>query len=313
MLNADIKNFKFTSDHDGLEISALISVPSSPDFNGVVQIVHDMCDYKERYMPFIDYLAAEGFICVIHDNRGHGQSICSEDDLGFLYKNGDVGYVDDIHQLSTIVKQVYPSLPYFLIGFGMGSLGARAFIKRYDTEINGLFIVGSPSFKRFSKFAFNVETALMQKMGSHYRSDEINSILQTTLSKPFKNENTNFPWICSDSNVVSAYAADPNCNFIFTLNGYSALLSLLRQVYSDEGWRVENSHLPIRFISGQNDPCMISEKRFFKSVQMLENLGYESVSHRLFDGMRHEILNESDCLTVYKDIAKSLYSWIDRL
>ena len=43
------------------------------------------------------------------------------------------------------------------------------------------------------------------------------------------------------------------------------------------------------------------------------DIGYENVSHRLFDGMRHEILNEKDNITVYKDIAKTLYSWLDRL
>ena len=104
MLNAAVKNFQFTSDFDGLEIDASIAVPSS-NINGIVQIVHGMCEYKERYFPFMDYLAEEGFITVIHDNRGHGKSVCSKDDLGFLYKNGDVGYVEDIHQLTKIVKE----------------------------------------------------------------------------------------------------------------------------------------------------------------------------------------------------------------
>jgi alpha-beta hydrolase superfamily lysophospholipase len=45
----------------------------------------------------------------------------------------------------------------------------------------------------------------------------------------------------------------------------------------------------------------------------MEQIGYESVSHRLFDGMRHEILNEKNNIIVYKDIAKTLFSWIDRM
>ena len=50
MLNAAVKNFQFTSDFDGLEIDASIAVPSS-NINGIVQIVHGMCEYKERYFP----------------------------------------------------------------------------------------------------------------------------------------------------------------------------------------------------------------------------------------------------------------------
>ena len=43
MLNAAVKNFQFTSDFDGLEIDASIAVPSS-NINGIVQIVHGMCE-----------------------------------------------------------------------------------------------------------------------------------------------------------------------------------------------------------------------------------------------------------------------------
>ena len=58
---------------------------------------------------------------------------------------------------------------------------------------------------------------------------------------------------------------------------------------------------------------MISEKKFFKAMASLEKAGYSSISHRLFDGMRHEVLNEKNSLTVYRDIAKTLFSWIDRI
>ena len=50
MLNADVKNFQFTSDFDGLEIDASIAVPSS-NINGIVQIVHGMCEYKGGCPP----------------------------------------------------------------------------------------------------------------------------------------------------------------------------------------------------------------------------------------------------------------------
>ena len=57
---------------------------------------------------------------------------------------------------------------------------------------------------------------------------------------------------------------------------------------------------------------MISEKKLFRLMAKLEKAGYESISHRIFDGMRHEVLNEKNNINVWKDIAKSLFSWIDR-
>lgn len=312
MLNADLKSFEFDSGFDGLRIHALIAVPSG-NINGIVQIVHGMCEYKERYLDFMDYLAEEGFMSVIHDNRGHGKSICSEDDIGFLYKNGGKGYVSDIAQLVGIVKEAYPSIPYFMFGHSMGSLGARCYIKEHDTELNGLIISGSPSFSRFSSFARSIQSALSQKLGSHFRSEKISGIADTVLSKKFAKENLKNSWICSNSEVVKAFNEDSMCNFIYTLNGYEALLYLLKETYSKRGWRVENSGLPIRFISGRDDPCMLSEKKFFKAAELLEKAGYSSISHRLFDGMRHEIINEKNNIIVYKDVAKTLFSWIDRM
>ena len=63
MINADLKELNFTSDFDGLGISAVAAVPSGEIF-GVVQIVHGMNEYKERYFDFMDYLAEQGFASV---------------------------------------------------------------------------------------------------------------------------------------------------------------------------------------------------------------------------------------------------------
>lgn len=52
------RKFGMTSLSDGLEISVMTCVPqtapgSSP--KGVVQLVHGMCEHKERYIPFMNF------------------------------------------------------------------------------------------------------------------------------------------------------------------------------------------------------------------------------------------------------------------
>lgn len=310
MLNADLKEFEFTSDHDGLLISAVIAIPSG-DVNGVVQLVHGMNEHKERYFPFMDYLAEEGFVSVIHDNRGHGKSICSPDDLGFMFRDGGAGFLSDIVQLNRIVRETYPQHPLFLIGHSMGSLGVRCFLKENDDRINGLVVLGCPCYSRFSAPVRAINSAVSKKMGSRFRSEKIDEAAEAFLNRSFEHD-VPHSWICSDREVVDKFNSDPLCSFKYTLNGYESLLWLMRETYSRRGWNVRNPHLPIRFISGADDPCMISEKKFFKAVGMLEKLGYESTSHRIFEGMRHEVLNEKNNIIVWKDIAKSLFSWIDR-
>lgn len=311
MLNAELKNADFVSDFDGLKISAVVAVPQG-EIKGIVQLVHGMNEHKERYFNFMDYLAGEGFICALHDNRGHGKSVRKPEDLGFMYKNGGEGFVEDIAQFNRIIRAEYPDLPCFMIGHSMGSLGARCFLKKYDTYIDGIILSGSPSYNRYSGIVSRVESLVLAGYGERYRCRTIAEISDTVFNKGFGN--TPHSWICSNTEVVDAFNSDPLCSFTYTLNGYRAVLYLIHETYNrNGGWQVENPRLPIRFVSGRDDSVMVSDRKFFKSVRFLSRMGYECISYRLFDGMRHEILNENNNMTVYRDIARTLFSWIDRI
>ena len=310
MINADLKELNFISDFDGLEISAVAAVPTD-NVCGIVQLVHGMNEYKERYFDFMDYLAEQGFITVIHDNRGHGKSIASPDDLGYMYPDGGEGFVADIAQMNRIAHGVFPDLPCFMIAHSMGSLGARCFLKENDNLIDGLILLGSPSYSRFSRPVRAIcSTAAVDKQ----KRERIETIEEAS-EKLFNRNFGSVPhsWICSRKEVVEEFNSNPLSNFIYTLNGFDALLYLLKETYSSKGWDVKSPQLPIRFISGKKDPVMLSEKKFFKAVENLRRKGYESISHRLFDNMRHEVLNEKNNIAVYRDIAKTLFSWIDRI
>ena len=69
------------SEADGLDISVLAVVPDETPYRGILQLVHGMSEYKERYLPFMEYMAKKGYVCVIHDHRGHGKSVRAMDDL----------------------------------------------------------------------------------------------------------------------------------------------------------------------------------------------------------------------------------------
>lgn len=311
MLNADLKEFEFTSEFDGLVLSAVIALPSG-QINGVVQIIHGANEHKERYYPFMDYLAQEGFISVIHDNRGHGKSICQPDDLGFMFKNGGEGFLSDIVLLNRIIRETYPQYPLFMAAQGIGTAAARLFIRDHDNDINGLILLGIPVYSSFSPIVRAVNSASPQNdQGKRFRSEKIFDVIDNHLGKFFEQPDNS--WRCSDPAVVEAFNNDPLCNFIYTLNGFEEMVWLLRSSTNNRGWKMNNPSLPIRFISGKDDPVMISEKKFQRELKRLEKHGYESISHRLFDGMRHDVLNENGSVNVWKDIAKSLFSWIDRI
>ena len=74
---------------DGIQISCLVTQPEAGNpCKGIVQFAHGMCEHKERYLPFMEFLSSNGYVCVINDHRGHGESVIESEDLGYFYTGG---------------------------------------------------------------------------------------------------------------------------------------------------------------------------------------------------------------------------------
>ena len=254
-------------------------------------------------------MADHGYVCVIHDHRGHGGSVRQTEDLGYFYPDGGPALVSDLYQVTRWIREQYPELPLYLFGHSMGSLAGRGYLKRYPDVPDGVFVCGSPSAAFGRELGERVRAVLAKKKGASYQSKRLADAVFSGFQKPFRDEGRDNAWICSDPAVVDAYNADPLCTFCFTLNGYEALLYLLRTAYSETEWRVTKPELPIRFLSGADDPCRGNDEKFAQAAQLLRQVGYQNVSSRLFSGMRHEILNETEKSLVYQDVLEALDAW----
>ena len=49
---------------DGLKLDILTLIPER-EIKGIFQIHHGMSEYKERYLPFMEYLAEAGYVAAI--------------------------------------------------------------------------------------------------------------------------------------------------------------------------------------------------------------------------------------------------------
>ena len=121
--------FTLTSAQDGLALHGLLVVPPSGQVRGVVQISHGMAEHKQRYLPFMRYLAKHGFACAIHDHRGHGQSVRDSAHWGYFYAHGATAEVEDLKQVTEYLQEKFPEAPFYLFGHSMGSLIARVYCK----------------------------------------------------------------------------------------------------------------------------------------------------------------------------------------
>lgn len=304
-------NLTIKSHMDGLPLSVLIVEPDIPP-KAIVQLLHGMSEHKERYLDFCEYLAKQGFVSVIHDHRGHGKSVYNKNDLGYMYKNGAKSLVEDANQLSRMARKKYPELPIFLFGHSMGSLVARAYAKKYDRILDGLILSGSPSNNKASRLALIMAKVGGKLLGDRTKGNYLQKMSVGSFNANIKNPISPNAWICTNEDVVKAYDASDLCGFVFTLNGFENLFKLLINVYDKHNWSVNNRKLPIWFISGAEDPCMKNQEEFLKAVNLMKSKGYQNVSYSIYKGMRHEILNETDHIKVYQEIAAKLEVWLNR-
>ncbi|MCI8284135.1 MAG: alpha/beta hydrolase [Firmicutes bacterium] len=311
------ENITIESSIDGFPISALIlsagkeraagisadkSEETAGKLRGIVQIVHGMAEHKERYTDFMEFLAVRGYVCVIHDNRGHGKSVRDKSDLGYFYGDGFKCLLQDVSDVAQHVRKIYPDIPRYLLGHSMGSLIVRAYAKRHDDELAGLIVVGSPSKHTGQRLGLFLTKIIGGITGERRVSPFIEKIAGPKPKDP--KASSKYAWICSDENIVKEFEKDELCGFAFTINGYENLMKLLIDVYDKSGWQVKNPDLPVHFASGKEDVCLINEKRFREAVGFMRQVGYRNVSSKLYNGMYHEILNEKGRAHVYEDLAE---------
>ena len=287
---------KIRSSSDGLEIEVLSLVPDQA--TAIFIISHGMCEHKERYLKFMEFLTENGLISVIHDHRGHGESIKNDDDLGYFYGPDPSAIVDDVHDVIRSIKSRYNGLPVYLFGHSMGSLVVRCYIQKYD-DIDKLIVCGTPCKNEIVHLGILLAKLIGKIKGDHYRSRFLIELVTGRFDQAFDGDLKN-RWLSFDEENVESFNNHKKDGFIFTVDGYLNLFGLLKRTY-DKDQRVLNSDLPILFIAGKDDPVIGGLMKWHQSISFMQDLGY-NVHAIAYDDMRHEILNESGKEKVYEDI-----------
>ncbi len=295
------QTIQIQSKQDGLMLSVLCTVPDG-ECKGVVQLVHGMAEYKERYLPFMEVLAQEGYAAVIHDHRGHGASRRARTDRGYLYGAGAEGLLQDTRLITLYIQSKWPKKPVILFGHSMGSMVARCLLQRRDDPYAALVLSGCPGENAAAPFGILLARLLCLYKHGNYPSALLNAISFGGHAAKFRNEQKAYAWLNSSKEAVEAYEADPECGYLFTPDGFLGLYELMSQTYDTDAYYCGNPNMPILFLSGEDDPCYYTEKKFYRAAADLVQAGYEHVSCKRYPGMRHEILNEPGRDEVYRDI-----------
>lgn len=292
-------------------IRASVWLPAGADvgrLRGVVQVVHGMAEHVGRYDEFARFLAGRGYLVCGDDHIGHGRS--AEPGLrGHVpLSAGANALVEDERRLHELVSGRVPAdVPYFLFGHSMGSFIARVYLSRHAEGLSGAVICGTGSVPvGLSRAGNALSRAIAALRGERHRSSLVDGMGAGAYARSVRGP-TGFEWLSRDEGNVERYLADEACGFMFTVGGYAALTSLTAESCSRAAARRVPRDLPLLFVSGAEDPVGDCGRGVRRAACLYLDAGGSDVSVRIYDGMRHEILNEGGRSRVFRDVA----TWLE--
>lgn len=303
------QNFYFKSSNKETRVHGICWIPEDVKVRAVLQIVHGMVEYVDRYDDFARFLGAQGIVVVGDDHLGHGDSVASQEDWGYLGDNGFECIVNDVRKIQKQFKKRFPGVPYYILGHSMGSFLTRYFLIKYGREVDGAIIMGTGYHPvPVAVFGKILTQAVAAVKGWRYRSALVNKLAFGSYNKGFAPARTDFDWLSRDEASVDAYVGEPRCQFIFTLNAYHEMFKGLEFIAKKSNLKKMPKQLPVLFVSGGEDPVGDSGQGVQKVYDMFVLAGMDNMDITFYEGARHEILNETNRHEVYDD----LYNWLNK-
>lgn len=259
---------------------------------GVVVLVHGMGEHIRRYDHVADALTANGFVVYGHDHRGHGASLGTGDRPGWLGPNGWSALVDDLSLTIDRAKAERPELPAIVVAHSMGSFAFQQFLLDHSAEVDAVALTGTAALDL-------LEPAL----------DLSGDLELTAFNAPFQPARTEFDWLTRDESVVDAYLADPLCGFGIDAASLRDLFAGARRLADPAQVAGMRHDLPLYLAVGSTDPVNAGLTLLWALVDRYRAAGLDDVTVRVYEGARHEILNETNRSEVIDD----LLQWLQRV
>ena len=305
------ENIYFESRDGVSKLHAIVWSDETKKPIGILQIIHGMAEYIDRYDDFARFMVEKGFVVVGDDHLGHGDSVGENGTFGYFCKKDPATVlVRDEHRLKKLMEAKYPGVPYYILGHSMGSFIARNYLNRYGSGIQGMIVMGTGNQSKALLSASKVLVGLTGFFcGEKHVAKFINKLAFGTYNRAIEDAKTNVDWLTKDETIVDKYIADERCGFTFTVNGFRGLFELIYRLQKPKNLTSIPKDIPIFFVSGEEDPVGDYGEGVIGAKNDLVRAGLENVSMKLYPGDRHEILNETDKDIVYQDI----YEWLESI
>jgi len=274
-------------------------VPEEPQ--AALQITHGMAEHIDRYEEFASFLAENGVLVYGNDIAGHGKSIGKDKPKGYFgEKDGWDAIVKDMRTMRDLVKDDYPGIPFILFGHSMGSFLARTYAGRDGKDFDAYIFSGTAGSNPVLGIGKAIAKREIKKTGGKEPSLALFKMSFGSYNKAFKPNRTENDWLSRDNEKVDQYVADENCGFPFTAYAMYDVFTGLTEI-SSEKWAARVPKRPILLMSGTMDPVGGKGKGVKQVYGWLKKTGH-TPELKLYEGGRHEMLNEINRRDVYGDV-----------
>lgn len=260
---------------DGLKLYYQSWLPDDEP-KAILQIAHGLGEHSGRYQNAVDYFVPKGFGIFAVDMRGHGLS------------GGKRGHIpnyetimDDVEISLARIRDEHPASKIFIYGHSLGGNLALHYALRRPAELSGVIATG-PWLK------------LPQEPPALMVLFKILSVITPSLTL---NNQLDPSGLSRDPAVAEAYVDDPLVHDRISAR-------LFAEAAKAAAWTLEHAAeltLPAILLHGSEDRLTSSD-----GTQLFHERVENSVFH-LYEGLYHEVHNEPEKATVFKDIK----SWLD--
>ena len=295
---------------DGKEIFTRKWLPEkTSNIKAIVQISHGMAEHSERYKRFAEALTANNIGVYANDHRGHGQTAGKIENLGyFADTNGWNRVVNDMKNLTGIIKENHPELPVFLFGHSMGSLLSREYIFTNSNNISGVILsatAGDPGFLGNLGIIISKLESLLR--GKKAKSTLLDKLSFGKFNNAFKPNRTAFDWLSRDNAEVDKYIEDPYCGTVFTAGFFNDMLKGIKNINKYSNIEKISKALPIYLFAGAKDPVGDNTKGVINVINTYKKAGIKDLTYKFYEEARHEMLNEIN----HKEVFTDIINWIE--
>lgn len=279
--------YKINTDN-GTKLDLVVLTAAKP--KAIIQIIHGALEYKERYLPFAEFLSAHNFVVVLSDNRGHGESTSKADPFGIMASFSQL--IKDQAIISDFIQTKYPTLPLYLFGHSFGSIIARNYLQKNDDRIAKVALTGTANYVPVVPLGIAAGKLFLR----FNKKDKQNKLLNWLSG----NMGVEHDWLSNNPVNNLQCQQDEKMVPIYPVRSLLTIWEGDYQLKNYAAFQCHNPQLPILSVVGAEDVKITGGKKgLADTIATLNKIGYQNVRSVEMPGMKHEVLNEYQKEEVY--------------